>query len=310
MNIIQNIPLLLFSLIKKLHKPPIYYFFKNNFYLYYIQNRMRNELQNLSPILVYQMGKVGSTSVVRLLEKTIKNQPIYHIHYLNPETITKIWEQKQIKIYEPWHYGKLANLITSKYLIDNFDRLIGLKNIKIITLVRDPVARNISNFFQKIEREFPEFSKMLDSGYIKLENLIQSFWNQKYVNEKYFDYWFNSEYKEILSVDISSIKFPKDKGYAIFKESQRNIDFLLLKLEKLDECLEIAMSEFLGVTVTINKQGRKNNAKNKYYHNIYSQFKDAIIFPNEYLEEIYAQKSVKSFYTEEEIEQFKRKWSR
>lgn len=43
-----------------------------------------------TPILVYQMGKVGSSTIVNTLKSSNINNPVYHIHFLSSEGIYSI----------------------------------------------------------------------------------------------------------------------------------------------------------------------------------------------------------------------------
>ena len=60
-----------------------------------LKNWIRSSKKNhsiINPILVYQMGKVASTSIYESLKLLRIGVPIYHIHLLNPTTIKR---QKQ-----------------------------------------------------------------------------------------------------------------------------------------------------------------------------------------------------------------------
>ena len=90
-------------------------------------------------IFIYQMGKVGSTS----LEESIENSVHMHTLYSNSEC----W------VREAQLWGLLSPLQKIKrYVGSKLDRMIIRSNneVKIITLVRDPVARDVSMFFQRL----------------------------------------------------------------------------------------------------------------------------------------------------------------
>ena len=55
--------------------------------------------------------------------------------------------------------------------------------------------------------------------------------------------WFNVELKEPLGLDIYQYEFDKMRGYQIIEKD--NIELLLIKLEKLDECSEV-IGRFVG----------------------------------------------------------------
>ena len=114
--------------------------------------------------------------------------------------------------------------------------------------------------------------------------------------------WFDLELKHVFGVDVFSEKFPKGKGYKIYEHELA--DVLLLKLEKIRECSAKAIHEFL------NHKGFKlvhaNRARDKKYYPIYRKFVNSIVLPEEYNELQYASSHVRHFYSEDEINAFKK----
>lgn len=95
------------------------------------------------------MAKVGSSTVVASIKKADLNMPIYHVHALTREGL---------KDEERAYFGLSKNLLcksllpTTTQLFEGYyvrDLIKGNnRDIKIVTLVRDPVARNISAFLE------------------------------------------------------------------------------------------------------------------------------------------------------------------
>jgi hypothetical protein len=221
----------LISLTKQIKKPPIYYYAKNNILIYLLNRQLKEELCSPSIILVYQIGKVGSTTVYRTIEKIIKNYPVYHIHTLDPEKVDKNYNH--INLYENYQknyrWDAVKQTITSKHLISQLDKILKEKNLKVITIVRDPIAREISAFFEK-NRLMPEINSM------KIEDLIKIFWQQKGLTNRQGN-WLNNELNKYLEFDVYSIDFPKDKGYKIVRDNDKKVEILLLKLESFKQDL-------------------------------------------------------------------------
>lgn len=73
--------------------------------------------RNISPVIVYQQGRVGSTSVYESLYEILPNEIIYHVH-----TIKESHANKQIKrlratngkIYRHLYVGKYLSRIIQK----------------------------------------------------------------------------------------------------------------------------------------------------------------------------------------------------
>jgi len=104
----------------------------------------------VEPILIYQMGKVGSSTVYETLKLAGIKNSIYHIHYLSKRRI-----RNAINTYNSLEYSLVPmHLRRSKILVEKID--IQNEKIKVITLTREPVGRIMSEFFQNIYYFSPE----------------------------------------------------------------------------------------------------------------------------------------------------------
>jgi len=288
----------------------VYSYISNRINMWKTERQLKQELlNNSSVIFVYQMGKVGSVNTYLTLKKKLPDQAIYHIHNLNSEHFSKIWEAMQLD--QHYHAFTFGHSCITKYLSEHIEEIKGQKSIKIITGVREPIARNISWFFQIIDCAcvFPEFFIKYEKGLITMDDIIKKFWSQNFVYGKQYD-WFEEELEAVFGIDIASIDFPKEKGYAIANFPDRNIELLVLKLEKLDSCLKEALETFLGVENLNCERLDRADFLDENDYLIYENLRKSLTFSDEYLEEIYDQPLVRHFYTDEEINKFKHKWSR
>jgi hypothetical protein len=287
----------------------VYSYISNRINMWKTERQLKQELlNNSSVIFVYQMGKVGSVSTYLTLKKKLPDQAIYHIHNLNSEHFSKIWETMQLD--QPYHAFTFGHSCITKYLSEHIEEIKGQKSIKVITGVREPIARNISWFFQIIDCAcvFPEFFIKYEKGLITMDDIIKKFWSQNFVYGKQYD-WFEEELEAVFGIDIASIDFPKEKGYAIANFPDRNIELLVLKLEKLDSCLKEALETFLEVENLNCERLDPADFLDENDYLIYENLRKSLTFSDEYLEEIYDQPLVRHFYTDEEINKFKLKWS-
>lgn len=102
--------------------------YKNSIRAQYIANLIK--FQETDSVLVYQAGKVGSAGISDALNDIHKSN--IHIHYLNP--YYNYFSEEESNVY----ISMLNKIVKNK------------KKIKIITLVREPIARDISGAFQSI----------------------------------------------------------------------------------------------------------------------------------------------------------------
>ena len=170
------------------------------------------------PILVYQMGKVGSSSVTASL-KARGVESTFHVHRMDPDNIRSVRQGHARRNRSPLdeRHGELLY----RYVIAK--RRPG----KVITLVREPISRNVSAFFEN----FTTFTGVAyeDSGFTT-DQIIDIFIRE-------YDHsvplsWFDVELKKTLGIDIFEHPFPFEAGYATIANGA--LDLLLITAETDD----------------------------------------------------------------------------
>ncbi len=266
-----------------------------------------DHFQGKQPVIVYQMGKVGSSTMANSLRKIAKSDmSIYHVHYLNTEDINhsnKNYYGKYAHFFRRPFPKKSSHLLQSQYLIRQINKRQKNRKRKIVTLVRDPVARNISSFFQLIDFLLPSFYEQYRNHTIKIEELIQIYLERFGEHHVPLE-WIDKKLKPVFGIDVFASDFSTSKGYHIYKGDDAEI--LLFRLENLNECAPDAFREFLNIEHFT--PFKENVASEKAYHNIYREFINALVLPEAYLNMMYTSKYVRHFYIEEEIEAFWAKW--
>lgn len=234
---------------------------------------------NLNPhaIFVYQPAKVGSTTVKQTL-----------IH----ENIDAVGSHSLMRVTNVELVDQASAYIAGRLKEDG---------VKIITLVREPVARALSYFMNGFTAWY--ISDVCKSFDIRTEAAA---WISNILNENEEFAWFDKEIKELTGIDIFQYPFDKENGYTWIKEG--NIEILVLKLEKLNENAQV-IQNFVGrkqkITLT-----NYNIGNAKPYKYIYDSLKKDIKIPaqvikNQYVNNIW----VDHFYTAEEKEAFWAKWN-
>jgi hypothetical protein len=253
------------------------------------------------------MGKVGSSTVVRSLQA--RNRQVYHIHGLTDfniertENICKRSFSQLRRIHE--------HILESQYLKKELDK--GLKENnkwKVITLVREPISRNISSFFEILDMAlgYNYNSKLKEIGVEETAKELTELFVKKhdeYENDRCLT-WFDCELKPVLGIDVYAREFPKSQGYEIYESE--SADLLLIRLENLNECAGEAFKKFLNIDDF--KLVGDNIGEQKSYHNIYRKFLDSIVLPESYVDKMYSSKYMRHFYSQEETEALKLKWCR
>lgn len=227
-------------------------------------------------ILVYQMGKVGSVSVQVALRR--KGFRTLHGHYL--------WTADHGE-YNTSKPGLVEEILKKD------------KCWKVVSLVREPVCRNISAFFQRIEvyyKQWRNYEYQVDMVGAFLNN-YDHFWPL---------IWFDIEMLPLFQIDVYSEKFDCSKGYHIYHGEYA--DLLVIRLEDLDRVINQAFKEFVGIKGV--KPALSNYTENRTrVAQMYRDFRAEARFPSQYVDWMYSNRYSTHFYSAEELAEFKYRWS-
>ena len=264
------------------------------------------------PILVLSMGKVGSKTVTESLRATNIDRHVYHFHHLRSAVLDRLDEMARMDIVKHkkqahyvWTCRRIAGLVDS-------DR--GTEKWKFVTVVRDPVARNMSDFFQNLTVRQPGpnmFHVTSDWHNIdvtfrteNIQTLVKEFY-EKFEHEIHIQY-FDSQFRKTLGIDLLDRPFDKNRGYGIFNGSDAEV--LVLRLEDLKSSAAPAFREYLGLD-SLSLIHTNSTADKDAAGELYKLFKANIRFQKFYLDRIYNSKFVKQFYTAEQIHNFRNRWT-
>jgi hypothetical protein len=235
-------------------------------------------------VIVYTMGKVGSSSVYYTLMKSFPFRKIYHNHFLSNEWLTKRLPGTPF----------MRNIRLAKPALQCVAR--GDCTIHYICMMRDPIGRDLSNVVQNYAQNDIEVYNA------PIDDLIKRISADGHM---FFEDWFNTDFSGHIGQPVTSFFFDPELGYSIHQIDNRK-RLLLLKVETIDKVFEKAISEFLGVQV--DPQFRFNESSDKSDAAFYADLKKAYRLSYETLEKIYNSDIVKHFYDEAERKALIAKW--
>lgn len=221
------------------------------------------------------MGKVGSSSIYHPLKKKYAGV-VVHTHQFNQQAW--YWEVRQLH----------------KLFYNN-----QLTKFKIISLIREPIGRNVSEFFHRmidyagIDPEHEELSSA---------ELLERF--LKNLDHDFALNWFDDNFKRHFAIDVYKNKFP-EIGYSKFVNN--GVEILIMKHDIPDKKKEDLINEFVDVTEF--KVEQRNVGEAKAYRLMYKQFKTEVKLPFNYLNKMRDSKYFNHFYSQDYIERIIKKWS-
>lgn len=247
------------------------------------------------PVFVYQMAKVGSFSIMRSLQN--QGRQAIHGHFLDTHNISCFVPRLVDERQRPFVEKICATHVRQATFLRAM--LCGHRRLHVISLVRDPVARNISLFFQHFALYTGQHPSTWQNGTTALNALFLRLFRQGVPL-----FWFDVEMKAQFGIDVYARPFPHEQGYAHFQH--QGTELLLLKLETPDAVRQQAIADFLNMPHF--RLEHWNEAQNKQYASLYKSFTQSLRLPTWYLDSMYTSKHMQHFYLPDEIARFRARW--
>ncbi len=205
------------------------------------------------------------------------------------------------------------------------------KRLKIISAVREPIQQNISAFFNMSDTFWDEPKYWENGGDVQLlfdtwiaselgENItFQSLSSEmKKIKFSYFkafkesegiDYliqnWFENQFQKYTGINVYDFPFDREAGYTII--SVPEADIFIYQLEKMDKIRDL-LGSFLGINEFVLR--KDNVSANKWYATAYRRIQDELILSREYLEKAYSSRLARHFYSDSDIDRFRKCWEK
>lgn len=254
------------------------------------------------PIVIYQMGKVGSQSIYQALKSASIPNPLYHIHQLSKESLQRVEQQFRHRgLWPPSAFLLYGQMLARKRRCPN------RVPWKIITIVREPIRTFYSHIFYD-PKQYRSF--LLDEkGRIvqkKIEKYIMDSLVQYDPSTEHIASWFGSEFLPAIGIDVYKYQFDTKSGYSIIHSEID--DILILRLESLNKCMSTAIGKFLSVDIPCVSR-RSNVNESSIYSDSYRRVCQEFAIPKNVLQKVYASQYAQHFYSASEREEFIEYWA-
>jgi len=262
-------------------------------------------------ILIYQMGKVGSSALDHTLKELVKANNIEDVKVMHAHFLTDYFVGCEEAIHgknyftvgrEGYsrHASKEAHEIRAMIAECRANNL----PVKIITAARDPIGHSVSSFFENVDNYLPAnpllekdtANNILVGMYLDLckkyfsENRPRDFFSEIVFHHFRSAEWFDTEFKEFFGIDIYEKDFNRETGFVTMRKD--NIEIFLYdfaKLRDLGTQLNLFLSDLIKTpfeVVDFNTSDGKSNA------GLYKEFKHEVLqkIPQEAVNKLYNSK--------------------
>jgi len=249
------------------------------------------------PIVVLQMGRVGSIAVTWALQELNLPDPIVHSHGLHA-----VDEQIESALrYLPNPEVALPALMEQKAIRDWMNRADEETVWNVVTIVREPIARNLSCFITNVQVLIPDVAERLAANDVDIRELQDFFLTISYSRK--VSAWYQEYFEPTFPFQLASLPYQKDKGYVTAEKHPYRL--IVFRTEDLKRVLAEGLSEFLGL------QGIQlhdiNRTDEQPLGRLYEEFKK-LPWPQEYVDDMYDDPIVHVFYSEDELAALRRRY--
>ena len=258
---------------------------RNRFELRATPKIIRSLLFNRA-IFIFQIGKVGSTSVLKSVQRSLQEQ---EGDYRSKYTLVHA------------HRAFLRDF----YLSGGFYKFIAVWRawlglpIKIICPIREPIDRDVSKFFFHrpwellVNSDLEEMKEWFLTG-PKPKHRTESRINPGSKN------WFDERFKPLTHIDVYKKPFPIDRKWQIYKRGFTQVLLYRTDLKRSEQAKQL--SQFLGIK--LDELIFTNVNRGRYSR----RFRESVKLPEQYIRRMHDSRFAKHFWSPQELKVAADKW--
>lgn len=219
-------------------------------------------------VLIYQMGRVGSVAVNKTLKAAGVNT--FHAHYL---------------VNGGEHYKRNLDAET----------INELRHYDIVTLVRDPIARNFSEYFRRM-------SPKIEYDYNWLYKVFMREFNHVWPLM-----WFDLEFKPWTGIDLLEKKFHAYSSTNFYSLDDGR-EVLVIRTDRLSTLqVSAALSDLTQKEIPVVEKYNSTGDR-PGLNELYDQFRSDVCLPEPYVDFMYNTRYSTTFFSDRERDLLKDKW--
>jgi len=237
--------------------------------------------------VVYAAGKTGTTALATALKRA-GLAPVFQIHNLGVRASEAREREYRAGApgVRPVHIWEALWLASHPPTVE--------RRWKIVTSVRDPVARLVAQWFQEDAR--------FGSGPVPAGEVV----DELVARSKRLDKdWFDFQFGTLLGINVYEHPFDPATGYGLIETPAA--DVLLVRQESLERAAS-PLGKFFELSGSVDLR-RENVGADKDYASLYRDVLAQVRLPGEMVDSVYSTRFARHFYSDTELEAFRRRWT-
>ncbi len=237
-----------------------------------------------------QMGGVASNAAATALRVHGLPDPVIHVHVLKdldqrieeavrdlPDPSIALWGYVRAKTIRTWMDCADQNVVWN-----------------VITIVRDPVSRDMSGFINNAQGYLPDIYERIERGDVVIHQLQDLYLSIPVCSK--LSVYYDNYFEPVFPFHLASLPYEHGKGYVIAENPPYRL--LTFRYEDLWRTWTQGIRDFLGIQNSTFPEA--NKTEDKAVGKLYRDFK-SLPFPAEYVDDMYNDPVVRRFYSEEEL---------
>jgi hypothetical protein len=244
-------------------------------------------------VLVYQVGKVASSTIYASLKKDSRLL-VLHFHRMPGPNRTATNK-------------RLGLIFRLRTILHDLQGTNGYRLMQrcpqktfLISLIRDPFSRNISGYFQNLWRH--KEGKSGTSGDDNIKEIVRSI-STNYDHDVPLR-WFDDEFYPATGIDVYDVPFNASAKSGLSRDTKYPL--LILRTDLADDKKLVLLREFLKRPQLTLQQS--NTADSKSYADLYRAVKLKYVYPKEYVDKALDSKLMCHFFTSAERQEIGAKY--
>jgi hypothetical protein len=262
--------------------------------LYLVRLQLRLGLQR--PVLVFSLGKVGTTSLARAIELATGRETI-HCHRVSAAGTRRNRSNAIIENRRPFPHTWRGEYVRWRLALPAFRT----GDWEIVCGVREPVGHLVSTVFQELGTVRRGDFESIDLTTIRDQV------TERFTAGRTGLHWFDDELRAVTGIDVYATPFNRDQGWQIYESERFRV--LVLRYEDLATSGPAAMLSMFGLEAEPVVPNANVGAE-KSYGAVYRRFMDEVTLPQWLLDASYASRQARHFYSPIELERFRARWER
>jgi hypothetical protein len=248
-------------------------------------------------VIAYGHPKTATTSTADALAG-VTGVTSFHAHVLQPRHFT--WVRNTF--IPPTDAGICPEDGPAQWALA--DALHGPRPIHLVTLVRDPIAVQISWFFFGLQR-WLRSSRPVDIATIPFEELLRLF-RGSFPRDGVLN-WFEHEWCPVTGHDVDDLRDVRDGGCSVVPFGPHRA--AVMSAELSDDRKSRHLESFLDLPAGSVTFPRSNLGADRRRPEVYDRLKVAIGRDSDHLDRVYASPFARTFFTPDTLDGFRRRWT-